>query len=344
MSNGKAIAEFAVRLGTLHELFSFNDWARDAIMKSAAGLSKEQLDRPFEMGPGSLRNTLNHLYSVESVWLDRWQGRPPQYRVSAEGVEIAPLWNEWRDIAKRRNAYVSGLKDADLCVDLTYKNLKGETLTFPLGAMLLHVCNHGSHHRAQALNMLRRVGAKLPKPESDYIFMKLHDPEGTPCRLDAETVRSYFRYSDWAQARIMSAAATCSDAQLDRRFEMGLETLRQTIAHIRDAEQWWLTNWTKGPGELFPGGKSRESIEAIGASFAKTRIARNDMLHTMADGDLVRRVDATPRPGMVKSFPLGVTMLQICHHGTHHRAQAVNMLRHVGGDTPALDLLEMLKV
>lgn len=340
---GNATERFGVRLGTLHELFAFNDWGRDAVMGCAAGLSKEQLDRPFEMGPGSLRNTLNHLYSVEWVWLDRWQGRQPQYRVSAEGVEMAPLWDEWRDIAKRRNAYVGGLKDADLCVDLTYKNLKGQMLTFPLGAMLLHVCNHGSHHRAQVLNMLRHVGAKLPKPESDYIFMKLHDPQGTPCRLDAETIRSYLRYGDWAQEQMLKAAAPLTDEQLDRKFEMGVGSLRETLAHIRDAEGWWLTNWTKGPGALFPEEESRESIEEIGATFARTRLARNDMLRTIADGDLARRVDATPAPGMIKSFPLGVTILQICHHGTHHRAQAVNMLRHVGGETPALDVLEMLK-
>jgi uncharacterized damage-inducible protein DinB len=335
--------KFIVRLGTLHELFAFNDWARDAVMRCAAGLSKEQLDRPFEMGWKTLRNTLNHLCSVESVWLERWQGKQPHYRVSGDGVEMGPMWEEWRGIAKRRNAYVAGLKDADLRVELTYKNIKGETLTFPLGAMLLHVCNHGSYHRAQALNMLRHVGAAMPKPETDYIFMKLHDPEGTPCRLDLDTLRSYFRYSDWGQERMLQATAPLSDVQLDRKFEMGVGTLRETLAHLRDAEHWWLTNWTKGPGELFPEGGSRESIDTIASSFAKTREARNDMLQTMTDGDLARRVDATPRPGMIKSFPLGVTMLQLCHHGTHHRAQAVNMLRHVGGGIPALDVLEMLK-
>ncbi len=343
MAGGNANHQFVVRLGTLHELFAFNDWARDAVMRCAAGLDKEQLDRPFEMGLGSLRNTLNHLYAVESVWFERWQGRQPQYRVIAEGVEMAPLWDEFRDVAKRRDAYVAGLKDADLPVDLTYKNLKGDTLTFPLGAMLLHVCNHGSYHRAQALNMLRHVGAAMPKPETDYIFMKLADPDGTACQLDTDTVRSYFRYSDWAQGRIMSAAAALSDEQLGHQFEMGLRTLRQTLAHIRDGELWWLTNWTKGPGGLFPEEESRESIDAIASSFAKTREARNEILRTMTDDGLVRRVEVTPRPGMLLSFPLGVTMLQLCHHGTHHRAQAVNMLRHVGGESPALDVLEMLK-
>jgi uncharacterized damage-inducible protein DinB len=332
-----------IRLGTLHELFAFNDWARDAVMGCAVGLSKEQLDCPFEMGPGSLRNTLNHLYAVESVWLDRWQGKQPRYRVSAEGVEMASLWDEWRDIARRRNAFLADGNDVDLVRDLTYINIKGETFTFPLGAMMLHVCNHGSYHRAQVLNMLRHVGSVLPKPETDYIFMKLHNPEGTPGRLDFDTAHSYLRYSDWAQEKMLQAAAPLNDEKLDRKFEMGVGSLRQTLAHLRDAEQWWLTNWTKGPGELFPENPSNEPIEAIASSFRRTREARNDFLRSLTDADLTRRIDATPRPGMIRSFPLGVTLLQICHHGTHHRAQAVNMLRHLGARMPALDVLEMLK-
>lgn len=343
MSDRNAGKGFVVRLGTLHELFAFNDWARDAIMKSAVGLSKEQLDRPFEMGPGSLRNTLNHLCAVEGIWLDRWQGKKPNYRVSGDGIEMGSMWEEWRDTATRRNSYLAGLMDADLATDLTYVNIKGETLTFPIGAMLLHVCNHGSYHRAQVLNMLRHVGAVMPKPETDYIFMKLHDPEGTPCRLDMETIRSYLRYSDWAQERTLQAAGALSDAQLDRTFEMGVGSLRQTLAHLRDAESWWLSNWTKGAGALFPEDRSRETIEEVSSSFHVIRELRERFLQPISDADLTRHIDVMPRPGMIKRFPLGVTLLQICHHGTHHRAQAVNMLRHVGGDVPVMDLLEMLK-
>lgn len=344
MSGGNAGREFVVRLGTLHELFAFNDWARDALMKSAAALSAGQLDRKFEMGPGSLRNTLNHLCVVEGVWLDRWQGRQPTYRVSGDGIEMAPLWDEWRDTSGRRNSFLAGVKESDLTKELTYINLKGERLTFPIGAMLLHVCNHGSHHRAQVLNMMRHVGAEMPRPQTDYIFMKLHDPEGTPCRLDLDTIRSYLRYNDWAQERMFTAAGLLTDAQLDRKFELGVGSLRQTLSHLRDAEVWWLANWTEGPGGLFPEEPSRETIDEIASSFHQTCEGRNKFLQTLQDADLTRRIDVTPRPGMIRTFPLGVSLLQICHHGTHHRAQAVNMLRHVGGDIRALDLLEMLKV
>ena len=40
------------------------------------------------------------------------------------------------------------------------------------------------------------------------------------------------------------------------------------------------------------------------------------------------------------TLPLGDTMLQIGGHGTHHRAQAVNMLRRLGRTAPPLDYID----
>ncbi len=50
------------RLDTIRECFNYNAWARDRLLDMAAGTSEDQLDRLFEMGCGSLRETLRHLY------------------------------------------------------------------------------------------------------------------------------------------------------------------------------------------------------------------------------------------------------------------------------------------
>ena len=69
---------------------------------------------------------------------------------------------------------------------------------------------------------------------------------------------------------------------------------------------------------------------------------RDAYLAKCTDADLSRRVRAKPRPNVERDFPLGVTLLQLCGHGTHHRAQALNMLRHCGAEVPALDVIRML--
>ena len=68
-----------VHTGTLQEFFAFNDWANDKVLSQATGLNDDQTDRPFEMGEGSIRKTLNHLFAAECVWLDRWEGARPGF-------------------------------------------------------------------------------------------------------------------------------------------------------------------------------------------------------------------------------------------------------------------------
>jgi uncharacterized damage-inducible protein DinB len=58
-------------VSTICELFEYNRWANDRVMRGAAGLSDARLDQPFEMGPGSLRETLKHVYGAERIGHER---------------------------------------------------------------------------------------------------------------------------------------------------------------------------------------------------------------------------------------------------------------------------------
>ena len=349
--------------GTLRGLFAHNDWARDKLMTLASELADEQLDRPFEMGPGSLRETLRHLYGAKRIWYERWQGsEQPRFPRSRALTAMGDLWQAFRDLAAARNTYLDTLGQADRQRPVTYTNPEGATHTFPLGDLMLHVCNHGFHHRAQALNMLRHNGVKVPG--LDYLFMRVEQPTvgyDQPTRaklcelglnagettapapqLDLDTTGVWFRYCDWAADRVYAIAEKLSDEQLDREFEIGLGRLRKTLLHIRDGEQWWYENWTIGPDSGFqdlpettPVGELRSLYRGIGEQ-------RNAYLERLNDDDLQRVVAAEVRPGVRLSFRLGESLLQLCGHGTHHRAQALNMLRQLGADLPELDYIVWL--
>jgi len=325
---------------TLREFLFYNSWAHEKTLASAYPLADAQLDRKFAMGAGSIRATLFHLWAAERVWLDRWidpsKATFPQPELA---VTIAELRERLRRVATERMAL---LADTEIDRRITYTNAKGETHTFVVRDLLLHVCNHATHHRAQAINMLRQVGAELPKPAIDYIFMRIESPDPA-VQFDLRTLRDYFKFADWARVRVHAAAEPLSDAQLDQPFEMGVGTLRKTLSHIRDAEQWWLDNWTQGPGRLFPAADELASVQSISAQFDETAAKRNNYIAKLTDGDLNHIVKGTPRPNVVREFPLGVTLLQLCNHSTHHRAQALNMIRRLGGQPPPSDYLQSLK-
>jgi len=115
--------------------------------------------------------------------------------------------------------------------------------------------------------------------------------------------------------------------------------LRKTLLHIRFAEQWWLDNWTLGPGRPFPELPESMPVSELRGLFNTTASKRNSFLANLNDADLHSPVEAHPRPNVKRVFPLGVTLLQLCGHGVHHRAQAVNMLRRLGAEPLELDYM-----
>lgn len=326
---------------TLRVLFAHNDWARARLIEMASPLSDEQLDRPFDMGPGSLRQTLNHLWAAERVWLDRWLGDGNARYVEPEApLTVEVLSDRFRATAAERDDFLEQAGEAGESKRITFTGRQGDSLTFPLGDMMLHVCNHGVHHRAQALNMLRRLGAELQR--LDFLFMQLNEPI-SPVAFDPGTLAEYFRYGDWATARVHALAAGLSDEQLDRGFEMGLGSLRKTLLHIFDAEQWWLEGWCGRPPASFQELPATTSIAELQALWTGMAQRHNDFLAGQGPEDLPRTVIARFRPDRQFTFSIGDSMLQLGGHGTHHRAQAINMLRHLGPEPPALDYLVWLR-
>ncbi|MEK6644280.1 MAG: DinB family protein [Planctomycetota bacterium] len=326
----------------LKELFAHDDWARDKLFALCDGLSDAQLDRPFEMGLGSLRNTLHHIWAAERVWLDRWTvGGQPAFIFPEAGLPLATLLDRAKTTAAERDALLARSNEADLRRPLAFTNIKGESYSLPLGGQMHHVANHGIHHRAQAVNMLRHLGVALPTRGLDYIFFRLEN-QAKPA-LELEAVRYYQAYADWGTRTLLDIAAKLTDAQLDQPFEMGLGTLRKTLVHLRDAEVWWHTNWTSGPAGGFPAVDATLNMADLSASYDAAWRCRDAFAGGLKNADMQRPVTVKPRPDLTLQFPLGVSMVQLCGHATHHRAQAVNMLRHVGVQPPGLDLILWLR-
>ena len=63
-----------MQLASLRDFFNYGAWANACVWDTAADLKDEQLDRAFEMGEGSLRKTLAHVYGAERAWYERCEG------------------------------------------------------------------------------------------------------------------------------------------------------------------------------------------------------------------------------------------------------------------------------
>ncbi len=159
-------------LETILELFDYNYWARDRQLEACAALSNEQLLRPLGGSFISLRDTLAHLVGVEWLWLERWLGRTPAGLPSAEAFpSLAAISDRWTAVESDMRAYLAGLTEQELQATRTYVGTRGNTWTYPLWRMHMHLLNHQSYHRGQVTTLLRQLGATPARVD----FLVAHD-------------------------------------------------------------------------------------------------------------------------------------------------------------------------
>ena len=135
-------------------------------------LSQEQFTRELGYSHGSVRNQLVHMANVDRAWFSDLRGVVPPDEPDEQAFnDRQALRAYWDQVEQEMRAYLAGLKDEQLFE----KPLKGEDENLILWQVLLHVVNHGTDHRAQALRMLNDLGVQTTS--QDYVFY-LYDVQG----------------------------------------------------------------------------------------------------------------------------------------------------------------------
>ena len=152
----------------IDRLLGHDAFTTGLLLDIAEGLSDEQLDRAFDIGPGTVRATLAHVIYNTEVWSALMAGAGLPAERPGAGVSIASI----RERHERASAVL-----ASVGADTAARDAWDETWTDVLddpprektyGGALGHVLTHSMHHRAQLLNMLRRLGVR-DLPEGDLL-------------------------------------------------------------------------------------------------------------------------------------------------------------------------------
>jgi uncharacterized damage-inducible protein DinB len=149
---------------TLVDLFKYNDHANDLVYRAASPLGDDLLDRPLDIGLGSLRRILIHIYNGEFVWLKRWQGQIETGWPREDGRQSPEeLLEMLRSLRQERDAFVHSRDARALDAVQIYRDSRGSLFQATLREMILQGFVHSTHHRAQAVNAIRRLGGKAPE-------------------------------------------------------------------------------------------------------------------------------------------------------------------------------------
>lgn len=168
-----------------HILIASDAWGTRTLLEHCRPLSHAQFHRRFEIGPGSIHDTITHVISATRRWTDRLAGRAPRPMLHAlpgrpnlvtEAKErsvdelIALVNDAERDLYTIIKPDPQWLASA-VPFEWTADDGSVKLYEFSRAAVIVHLTTHGYHHRAQVLNMLRHLGIpgtsdKLPEPSA----------------------------------------------------------------------------------------------------------------------------------------------------------------------------------
>jgi len=150
------------------ELYSYDDWANMKLLNTMGQLEDEEFIRDLSSSFKSIRDTMVHILGAEELWLSRWVGEQGRTLLNPDDFPTCTsLANRWVVFRNKINSFLLSLTEENLTLAINYKNLKGIPYFLELWKQMLHVSNHSSFHRGQAVTMLRQL--KKQPPSVDLI-------------------------------------------------------------------------------------------------------------------------------------------------------------------------------
>jgi uncharacterized damage-inducible protein DinB len=147
----------------LRSHIDYTAWASGRIVEAAGHLNAEELTRNFGTADKSVLGTLVHTFAADRIWMGRIDGHiPVRFLEFEKDMHMHVLRDDWPAVYGRYQAWAAGLTDDAVHATLAYKNIKGDAFETPIWQVVLHVVNHGTHHRGQVAGFLRSMGHTPP--------------------------------------------------------------------------------------------------------------------------------------------------------------------------------------
>lgn len=148
----------------------YTAWASKLLADAAGTLSAEELVRDFGTADKSVLGTLVHVFAADRIWYSRVVGPPQDFFIRPEDHSLEVLRTEWPAVHERWLAFAETITPEAAAGVIRYKDLRGNEHGQPLWQILLHMVNHGTHHRGQVSGFLRAMEHKPPTTDLIYYY------------------------------------------------------------------------------------------------------------------------------------------------------------------------------
>ncbi len=151
-------------------------------------------------------------------------------------------------------------------------------------------------------------------------------------------IRELWDYHHWANRRLLDVSAGLGEETAGREIgaQWSAPSMRALFAHVYGADRFWLRHWTGEPAGA-PGptyGLDIPTLAELRKRWDELVSEQRRFVGRLSDPDLERVVQVKGADGSVSRRVLGMMLLHVPNHATHHRSEIATMLTMVAGSPP----------
>lgn len=140
----------------------YSAWASRKVMEAARALPDADFEKAVGVSHGSLQGTLAHILFADWIWFTRVAGPMPEPGQTREALERI-----WPELQGKWVGWAKGASDGEMNRVVEFQSKLYGPMKRPVWQILLHVANHATLHRGQAISILRQMG--ITPPHLDYM-------------------------------------------------------------------------------------------------------------------------------------------------------------------------------
>jgi uncharacterized damage-inducible protein DinB len=153
--------------------------------------------------------------------------------------------------------------------------------------------------------------------------------------MSRELVRELWDYHQWANHRLFDVTAALGEDVAGRPLgaHFSFPTLRRMFAHIYGADWLWFRRWHNESPPALPGADIATLAELRGR-WDELEAEQRRFIAALEEAALGRFFEFKDAEGVLVRRPLGLLVLHVPNHATHHRSEIATMLTIVSGSPP----------
>ena|SRR5215217_9668973 len=166
--------------------------------------------------------------------------------------------------------------------------------------------------------------------------------------MNLSDIQQLLTYTEWANDLVMEAAAKLPEEGLRHDFGISHKSIFGTLVHMAGAEWIWLERWhgyspTKAQAWSHWSTESCNDLPRLKDHWTELVNKRTQYVSQLDESILAAELSFKLLSGDPSSMPLISQMQHVVNHATMHRGQVVGMVRQLGLEPPATDLIFYLR-